>query len=61
MTRKHYKAIADIIAQSKENAGEATTVVLAVLTIKLSHFFVQENPRFDKVRFMKACGFTVST
>ena len=51
MTKKHFKAIAKII---NEAIGENDSIY--DLTQKLSYFFKEENTRFDKDTFMKACG-----
>ena len=69
MTRKNYNVIAVGILNTKIRAmagaglGDENTVELARLdTIKLVAQFIAvelkwDNPRFDEVRFMKACGF----
>lgn len=48
MTKKHYEAIARIILQCEL---EDTTIVHMLAT-----YFESDNPRFDRVRFLKACG-----
>lgn len=47
MTRKHFEAIASILAQHGADAG---------LAADLANYFAAENPRFDVDRFMKAAG-----
>ena len=48
MTRKHFKATAETIkaANDKREIAEG-----------LAAIFAKENPRFDRARFMEACGF----
>lgn len=57
MTKKHFEAIARIIREVKQGV-ETQGGVDAVndITEKLSTFFKQDNPRFDKNRFEEACG-----
>ena len=56
MTRKHY----EILAQAINNGIAGNTVapegdVMAVVT-EVASALKAENPRFDKVKFLKACG-----
>ena len=46
MTKKHFIAIAQILAAT--HASEATIFALAL-------YFSQTNPLFDKVKFVEAC------
>jgi hypothetical protein len=51
LSRKHYQAIADIIrtrGTSNENQVEN-------IKSDLAEYFQEDNPRFDKERFWKAC------
>ena len=51
MTKKHYEAIARIILQCEmENESRDMLVYM------LADYFAQDNPRFDRVRFITACG-----
>lgn len=62
MSKKDYELIADTFKQSLSdllyapvNAGEVVRsleVTAGVLSVKLAN----ENPRFDKQKFLKACG-----
>lgn len=63
LTRKHFEKIAEIIAEVAVMAGDAKAVISAegrvdlfqdLLISKLGAFFMQENPRFDRDRFIKA-------
>lgn len=62
MTKKHFSAIARIIADSRDvypdalySRDEAVDIVLDEVVDKLSTYFKAENPRFDAERFKKAC------
>ena len=57
MTRKDYVAIAALIKHQRESA-ERDDIQLGVEYIadSLAHFFKTDNPRFDRERFLKACG-----
>jgi hypothetical protein len=50
MTRKDYQLIADVFARS---AGDDIAKFLAV---NLADKLEQDNPRFDRARFLTACG-----
>jgi len=59
MSRKHYEAIAKVFAgdyATAANDGERRKVV--GIALSLSDVFQQDNPRFDRVRFLQACGLT---
>lgn len=60
MTKKHFEAIAATIKVNVESARESGSPqrLASVLELveELSHTFQQINPRFDKDRFLKACG-----
>jgi len=57
MTRKHFEAIAALInAEQSDKTGEAWQAVRDV-AVRLAAQFNIENPRFDRDRFMTACGF----
>lgn len=64
MTRKHYQLVADAFRESTDmqkrwpNSPEAqadykTTKILAM---RLAVSFSKDNPSFDAVRFLEACG-----
>lgn len=59
MTRKHYAAIARVIALSVDNCTEMRdrTAILSIVH-GLADTFRAENPRFDRDKFLTACGFT---
>lgn len=59
--RKHYKAIAEIIKQAKPsfnstrmNMGE--TWCCMRIARDLTDYFAKDNPRFDRDKFLSACG-----
>lgn len=51
MQRRHFEAVAKAIKTCNITDNARASVVLA-----LSNQFKQENPRFQPVRFMLACG-----
>lgn len=58
MTRKHFIKVAAIIAGDyacSANDGERNRV--KGIALSLSDMFAQENPLFDRARFLRACGF----
>lgn len=57
MTRKHYEAVAAIVA-ARLAATDSRTAggVLCDLAADLADAFQAENPRFDRLRFFAACG-----
>lgn len=52
MTRKHFEAIAAILAFNISNPITRQTV-----SEELASYFATVNPNFDRSRFLKACGF----
>ena len=62
LTRKHYKAIADIIKEEYtfyDNTGQDDTEgKLVVLSIaeRLSRYFTTDNSQFNQQKFLDACG-----
>lgn len=52
MTRKDYVATATILNQFKDEINKTT---FEDLVYEFSEFFFADNPRFDGVRFEKAC------
>ena len=51
LSRKHYRKIAEIIRVFGVYGTPA-------IVDKLSQYFAEDNPRFDKERFIDACGYT---
>lgn len=62
MTKKDYVLIAAALERAVlacgKNADEITGVQRAAIC--LGNDLAQENPRFDRARFLKACGVAVS-
>ena len=61
LTRKHYKAIAEIIKTQRDLATVFAGKQFAIQRISdivdgLADYFAQDNPRFDRARFLAACG-----
>lgn len=57
-SRKEYEAVAQAIAHEVErNGGEpnGVEVVLASVAGSMARWFAQDNPRFDRERFLQAC------
>ena len=62
-TRQHYKAIAEIIREQKEHVRVFTGHMMAEAACKdiaaqLADYFAKDNPRFDREKFLNACGIT---
>jgi len=55
LTKKDFKAVAIIIERSF-SGDTSTEYELPVLVEHLADYFATQNPRFDRERFMKACG-----
>jgi len=51
MTKKNYKRAAELVKELSDKA-EWTAAIELLLT-----FFAEDNPRFDRERFMEACGY----
>ena len=61
MTRKHFEAIARIIATNKVEtpaAGfdEGFDAGVSVVASDLADYLATQNPNFDRQRFLTACG-----
>lgn len=60
MTRKDYKLIAEVLNRATKNweefEEEIPSVVIAGISAMLATQLAQENPRFDRARFLEACG-----
>lgn len=56
-TRQHYKAIAEIIKEKSFEDQTCVKVIDAdVLVSMLADYFAIDNPRFDRDKFLTACG-----
>ena len=54
MTRKDYVAIAAAIQGTAHHA--ALKPGATAIAVKLADMMQRDNPRFDRARFLKACG-----
>ena len=54
MTRKHFRLFADMVKTEKENGADPAT--LSNIAEKLADIFTEENARFDRSKFLEACG-----
>lgn len=62
MTKKHYIAIAAIIAAGEplhgkdEKETKALQAYREIIAGELADYFATDNPRFNRTRFLQACG-----
>lgn len=57
MSKKHFVVIAALIKSRLEReTSEETKGGIRLIALDLANQFVSENPRFDKSRFLTACG-----
>lgn len=66
MTKKDYIAIAQVIKQSNRETGDAKANqvrahLLACVAQDLGDVMERNNPRFDRARFLSACGVEVQS
>lgn len=66
MTRKDYIKIARAIANTPdgyawrlEEQKTAVSIALRGLTYQIADILAEDNPRFDRARFVEACGITL--
>lgn len=61
MTRKDYIAIAKVLLQAQLCASEdkynSAEQAIGGVAREIASVFQQDNPRFDRRRFMAACGY----
>ena len=57
-TQQYYKAIAEIIKKANEdyNGGTPADMLLMCIKTDLADYFEQDNPNFDRDKFIAACG-----
>jgi hypothetical protein len=53
MSRKHYEQVAACFKRNTEHGDAAT---LNAVANDLASMFKADNPRFDRARFLNACG-----
>ena len=60
MTRKDYKLIAEVLNRAIKNwegfDQERPEEVVSMIAKTLSSQLIQDNPRFDRTKFLEACG-----
>ena len=58
MTRKDYIRFAAMLKQERVFKGGslAQDMIMARFTAKIADIFEQDNPRFNRAKFLKACG-----
>ena len=62
MTRKDYVLLAEALADARrialqsENSPENTAAGVVLASLTLAQILQNENPRFDRARFLAACG-----
>ena len=60
MTRKDYKLIAEVLSRAIKNwegfEQERPEEVISMIAKTLSSQLIQDNPRFDRAKFLTACG-----
>lgn len=62
LSRKYYQGIADVMLREHQVCAVAqdNTAIESIITIvdDLANYFEKDNPRFDRDRFLEACGMT---
>ena len=56
MTRKHYVAIAEIIANNEFSHTTGGHNAIIAMANSMADYFKQDNPKFQPERFLTACG-----
>lgn len=58
MTRKDYVAFAQLITEASdaENNSQEAEAAVRTLARRIADVFAADNSRFDRARFLKACG-----
>jgi len=55
-SQKHYVKIAKIIHRNYEISNVTARFILKDIVDELCEYFEIENPKFDREKFIKACG-----
>jgi hypothetical protein len=53
LTKKHFEKIAEVISN---HLNEGSGLEAEHIADDLSSYFAEDNPLFDRARFLKACG-----
>jgi hypothetical protein len=63
MSRKDYEKVAAILREENDFAGDGRDLasrtaraVVATVTVKMADMFAEDNPRFNRAKFLEACG-----
>jgi hypothetical protein len=56
MTKKHYIAIAAILAEAQEASWPNAPTAITAVTLDLARYFASDNPNFDPSKFFDAAG-----
>lgn len=60
MTKQHFKAIADILAEAQPVLADGNDLTIwRALVREFANMCETFNPHFDRERFFKACGYVV--
>lgn len=63
MTRKHFQAIAEAVKRSSDRISfldlepSRMRLIMSIMADEMADSLANDNPRFDRERFLKACGF----
>ena len=56
MTKKHYEAIAEILFHPNNSTIDYIKLASREISEDLADYFATDNPRFNRTRFLTACG-----
>jgi len=56
MSRKHYVAVAAMLRVHISVSGDQEAAGMREVARSLATLFADDNPRFDRARFLAACG-----
>jgi vacuolar-type H+-ATPase catalytic subunit A/Vma1 len=59
MSKQHYVAIAEVLNNVGADADDEVQDAIDNIAEDLADYFLQDNPRFDRERFLKAAGVEV--
>lgn len=57
MTRKDYQKFADLVRKYVSTEGKEGKEYIEMFADDLSIILAEDNPRFDRDKFMRACGY----
>lgn len=59
LSKRHYVAIAEVVKNCLDDpyqADECSQTAIESVASALASYFAADNPRFDRARFLAACG-----